>query len=50
MWWKVKCHLHLLQAVNGEEGTSPDVCDAVALGDLTAAQRKKETAPRQSTD
>lgn len=37
--WKVKCHLHLSQAVEGEEGMSLDLCDTVALGNLTAAQR-----------
>lgn len=41
VWRKVKCHLHLSQAVEGEEGMSPDACDAVALGDLTVTQRRQ---------
>lgn len=40
MCWEVECHLHLSQAVEGEEGTSPYPCDAVALGNLTVAQRR----------
>lgn len=38
--WKVKCHLHLGQAVEGEEGVSIYPCDVVALGDLSVAQRR----------
>lgn len=36
---KVKCGLHLNQAVEGEEGVSLNLCDAVAMGDHTVAQR-----------
>lgn len=39
VWWKAKCHLHLSQAIEGKEGMSLDLCDIVALGNLTAAQR-----------
>lgn len=46
---KVKCHLHLSQAVEGEEGMSPYQCDAVALGDLTVAQRRGSTSVNRLT-
>lgn len=39
MRWEVTCHLHLRQAAQREEGASPYPRDAVALGDLAAAQR-----------
>lgn len=38
MRWEVRRHLHLRQAAQGEEGASPNPRDAVALGDLAAAQ------------
>lgn len=41
MWRRVKCDLHLCQAVEGEEGVCLYMCDAVALGDLAVAKRIK---------
>lgn len=38
---EVTCHLHLRQAAQREEGAPPDPRDAVALGDLAAAQRHR---------
>lgn len=57
MCWEVARHLHLRQAMQGEEGASPYPRDAVALGDLAAAQTPgvshqpadESQAPRQIT-
>lgn len=49
VWWKVKCHLHLSQAVEGEEGMSLYQCDTVALGNLTVAQRNCSTSVNRLT-
>ena len=39
-----RCRLHLSQAVEGEERVSPYLRDAVALGNLTVAQRNGSTS------
>lgn len=49
VWWKVKCYLHLSQAVEGKEGMSLYLCDAVALGNLTVAQRNGSTSVNRLT-
>lgn len=35
---KMSLSVHLCQTVEGEEGVSLDVCDAVALGDLSVGR------------
>lgn len=50
--WRVaegECRLHLRQAVEGEEGMSLYLCDAVALGNLTVTQRNGSTSVNRLT-
>lgn len=50
--WRVvegTCHLHFSQAVQGEEGMSLDLCDAVALRNLTVPQRNVSTSINRLT-
>lgn len=42
---KMSLILHLCQTVEGEEGLLLNMCDAVTLGDFSAAQKKKNHSP-----